>query len=254
MPDNNYFSLPTNTLDLPSKGLIYPDGHPLSKGTVELLTPSARSEDILTNRNFINQGIVIDKFIESLIVTKMNKDDILIGDKNAIMLAARVLAFGKDYSFTYRDPVDSTTEDVTVDLSAVINKEIDYSLFTPGKNEFEFTLPLTKNVITFKLLTSGDEKKIEEEAKSLLKINKNMTADVTLRLAYTIQSVNGTREKSVIRDFANNIPIQDSRELRKYINKITPDVNLVFDFTRKNGEVVEGLDIPMTVDFFWPKR
>lgn len=121
------FNLPTETIELPSKGLVYPEGHPLSKGTIEIKYMTAREEDILTNANYINDGSVIDKLLESLVVTKFNFDDILIGDKNAIMIAARILGYGAEYQFQYNG------QEETFDLSTLENKPLDESLYTRGK-------------------------------------------------------------------------------------------------------------------------
>ena len=119
---------------------------------------TAKEEDILTNQNYIKNGTVIDKLLESLIVDKSIKlNDLLIGDKNAIMVAARVLAYGKDYTVTFAG------ERVTVDLSKLDNKELDESLYKDRKNEFKFRLPNTDNEITFRLLTHSDEKILKEK-------------------------------------------------------------------------------------------
>ena len=64
------FNFPTEVIELPSKGLLYPKSSPLSKGTVELKYMSAKEEDILTNQNYLQKGTVIDKLLESLIVDK----------------------------------------------------------------------------------------------------------------------------------------------------------------------------------------
>lgn len=252
MSDNQVFKAPTQPLDLPSKGLIYPDNHPLRSGMIDLYLPTAFHEDILTNRNYIQQGIVLDKFLQSIIATKFNYDDLLVGDKNAILVGSRILAYGPSYSFKYKDPISNQTETVTVDLGDLKNKEVDWDLFKKGINEFDFELPMSKAVVTFKLLTNKDENIIDAEAKGLQKINKNMAADVTVRLNNTIVAVNGNREKKDIREFVKSMPMRDSQELRKYISSITPDLDMKFDFTRSSGEVVEGLTLPMTVDFFWP--
>ena len=96
------FKFPTEMVDLPSKGHFYVDGHPLSKGKVEVKYMTAREEDILTSQNLIKQGVVIDKLLQSLIVDKSIKvDDMLVGDKNAIMVAARILGYGKNYEIEY---------------------------------------------------------------------------------------------------------------------------------------------------------
>ena len=157
---------PTEIVDLPSKGLLYPEEHPLASGTVEMKYMTAKEEDILTNQGFIERGVVIDKLLQSLIVTKFNYDDLLVGDKNAILIAARVLGYGKDYEFNYQGQAE------IVDLSLIENKVFDESLFQDRVNEFAFELPSTGNKITFKLLTHGDEQKIQQEIKGLKKIQK----------------------------------------------------------------------------------
>ena len=86
---------PTEVVDLPSKGLLYPKENPLSSGQIEVKYMTAKEEDILTSANLIKSGRVIEKLLESLIVDKSIKvDDILVGDKNAILIAARILAYG----------------------------------------------------------------------------------------------------------------------------------------------------------------
>ena len=144
--------IPTETVSLPSKGLLYPKESPLSSGKIEMKYMTAKEEDILTNANFLRQGTVIDKLLQALIITPINYDELLIGDKNAILIAARVLGYGKDYTFTYNN------REVTVDLSQLNEKQLNESLFTAGVNEVSFSLPKSGNVVTFKLLTHGDEK------------------------------------------------------------------------------------------------
>ena len=155
------FKLPTETVELPSKGLLYPEGHALSTGTVEMKYMTAKEEDILTNQNYIKNGTVIDKLLQSMIVTEFNYDELLIGDKNAIMIAARILSYGKEY------PADLGYGEQIVDLSQFEHKQIEESIYKRGINEFTFTLPTTDNVVTFKLLSHGDEKRIEQEIKGM---------------------------------------------------------------------------------------
>ena len=160
---------PSEIIDLPSKGLLYPKDSPLSSGKIEMKYMTAKEEDILTNQNYIAKGIVIDKLLESLIVTKVNYNDLLIGDKDALLIASRILGYGKDYSFTYAG------ETINVDLTKIKNKELDESLIKDGKNEFEFKLPNTDNVITFKILSQQDEKNIQRELDGLKKPLKTIS-------------------------------------------------------------------------------
>jgi hypothetical protein len=237
------FKLPTETIELPSKGLLYASDNPLSSGTIEMKYMTAKEEDILTNQSYIQSGTVLDKLLQSLIVTKISYDDLLIGDKNAIMIAARILGYGKDYKFIYRG------EEETVDLTKIENAPLHEEVQKAKSNEFAFTLPNSGNIVTFKLLTHGDEKKIEQELKGLSKINKNNSSNITTRLKYQILSINGESEKPKIREFVDNYLLaQDSRALRERIKELSPDVDLTF--FPENGD--NRVDIPVGLSFFWP--
>ena len=241
------FKLPTETIELPSKGLMYPKENPLSEGTIEMKYMPAKEEDILTNQNYIKQGVVIDKLLKSLIVNKdINYNDLLIGDKNAIMVAARILSYGKNYEFSYEG------ESQNIDLSKLDSKNLNEELYKDGKNEFSFTLPHTENQVTFKILTHGDEQKIEQEVKSLKKINKQSSSEVTTRFSHIITSVNGSSEKKDIREFVNNYLLaKDARELRKYYQEVSPDLDMKVYLNTPTGEE-EVADLPIGLNFFWP--
>jgi hypothetical protein len=237
------FKLPTETIELPSKGLLYPEDSELAKGTIEIKYMTAKEEDILTNQSYIKSGTVLDKLIKSLIVSKINYDDLLVGDKNAIMVAARVLGYGSEYTFEYNG------EPQTVDLSLIENKPLKEELFKNKVNEFTFTLPKSKNTITFKLLTHKDEQDISRELEGLKKINKDTSPELSTRLKYIITSVEEKRDKKDIRDFVDNYFLaQDSRALREYIREIQPDVDLTF-FPDGNSD---RINIPIGINFFWP--
>ena len=242
--------LPTEMVSLPSKGLLYPKESPLAKGEIEMKYMTAREEDILTNSNFIRQGTVIDKLLQSLIITKINFDELLIGDKNAILIAARVLGYGAEYSFKYTNERGQDQE-ATVDLSKLEEKSVDESLYKNGNN-FTFTLPKSNNTVTFKLLTHGDEKKIEAEVKGLQKVNPNGSFDITTRLKHTITSINGDSDQKAVRDFIDNYLLApDARALREYYTKIQPDIELKFTPEDENY-TGEGIAIPINLNFFWP--
>jgi hypothetical protein len=243
--------IPTEIVSLPSKGLLYPKDSPLSKGEIEMKYMTAREEDILTNSNFIKNGTVIDKLLQSLIVTSINYDDLLIGDKNAILIAARVLGYGAEYAFKYTNERGQEL-DAKVDLSKLEEKQIDESLLKAGTNEFTFTLPKSGNTITFKLLTHGDEKKIDAEIKGLKKISPNGSFDVTTRLKYMITSINNDREQKSIREFIDTYLLApDARSLREYYANVQPDVEMKF-IPEDESYTGEGITIPISLNFFWP--
>ena len=250
MENQTKMSLPTENVELPSKGLLYPKDNLLSSGTVEMKYMTAKEEDILSNQNYIKQGVVFDKLLKSLIVSNINYDDLTIGDKNAILIAARILGYGKDYQIKYPHPVTGEDEIITIDLAELKNKDVDYSLYKDN-NEFTFTLPRSKNEITFKILTHRDERQIDDELKGLKKAN--LSAEVTTRLKQSILAVNGNREKKDVREFVDNFMLaSDARALREYIKQISPDLNLTFTFVGSDGYTEEGVDLPIDTSFFYP--
>jgi molybdopterin converting factor small subunit len=241
------YKFPTEMVELPSKGYFYFEGHPLSSGKVEIKYMTAKEEDILTSQNLIQQGTVVDKLLESLIVDKSIKiDDMLVGDKNAIMVSARILGYGKEYEFEY-DGVEQS-----VDLSKLEAIDLDFSKFTKGQNEFSFELPNSKRTVTFKLLSGNDEKTISAEIEARKKINKDVSVELTTRLKQMILSVDGKTEKNYINNFVDNEFLsRDSYALREYLVDITPDVDMSVKITNSTGKEVE-VAVPITVRFFWP--
>ena len=240
-------NFPTEVVDLPSQGLLYPKDSPLSSGKIEVKYMTAKEEDILTSANLIKKGIVVEKLIESLVVDKsIDIDTILVGDKNAILIASRILAYGKKYE------VEIDGQTVEVDLTTLKDKEVDKSVFTKGVNEFEFELPATKRKLTFKLLTSGDEKSIDTEIKGYEKIGDGIGYDLTTRLKNMILSIDGDTKRASINSFVDNEFLsRDSLAFRTYANKIMPDVDMTSEYIDEDGEEKE-FTVPMTVQFLWP--
>lgn len=236
---------PTEIVDLPSKGKLYPKDSPLSSGTIEMKYMTAKEEDILTNQNYIEKGIVIDKLIKALIVDKsIDYNLILVGDKNALLIAARILGYGKDYEFEYQG------EKHLIDLSLLNNKELHKDLLEATVNSFSYTLPTMNKNVTFKLLSHGDETKIDQEIKGLKKINKESSAELSTRLKHMITSVEGDEDKKNVRQFVDTqFLARDSRAFRNYLRDFQPDVDM--KFYPENGPD-GGVDIPIGVNFLWP--
>ena len=243
----NAYKFPTEVVELPSKGYFYPEGHPLASGKVEVKYMTAKEEDILTSQNLIEQGIVIDKLLESLVIDKkININDMLVGDKNAIMVASRVLGYGKDYEFTYDG------EEQSVDLSKLEPVDIDFTKYTKGINEFTFELPSSKRPLTFKLLTGEDEKNIALEIAARRKISKEQSFELTTRLKKMIISVDGNSTKAYINNFVDNEFLsRDSFAFRQHLEDVTPDVDMSATVVDSAGKEMV-VSVPVTVRFFWP--
>ena len=246
---------PTEFIDLPSKGWFYPEGHPLASGQVELKYMTAREEDILTSANLIRKGKVIDTLINALLVSDVNYDDVLVGDKNAIMIAARILGYGKDYDIDYKCPSCGETNKLTIDLTGLNNKEIDFTKFKQYSNEFEYELPLSKTTVTWQFMNGKSEKALEGELKGLAKFasKDGPGKDLTTRLKHQIVAVNGNRDQKMIREFVDTeLYAQDSLALRTHMRESAPDVLTAFNFECESCGYTETVDMPIDTGFFWP--
>jgi hypothetical protein len=234
---------PTEIVELPSKGLLYPKDNPLSSGQIEMKYMTAREEDILTNSNYIQSGVVLDKLLESLIVSKIDLKDMIIGDKNAILIASRILGYGQDYEF------EVNGKQYKVDLTTLKDKELPEDVDYTKGNEFYYTLPASGVEVGFKILTHGDEAAVEAELKGLKKLYPNGgLPEVSTRLKYSIISVGGNTDRKVIREFIDNeLLARDARSLRQEVKRIAPDVDLI----TKDDEG-EDIAIPISLNFFWP--
>ena len=251
------YDFPTEVIELPSQGKIYPEGHPLSKGTVEIKYMTAKEEDILASQNLIRKGVVLDKLFESVVVEEgLDIGDIFIGDKNAILLATRVLGYGSQYDVEVTDPSTGEIQKVSIDLSKIQTKDIDFTKLK-SDNRYEFELPTSKKNIVFKLLTHKDEIDITAEVQALQRLTAKgqdvVSQDVTTRLRYMIVSVDGNEERGFINNWVkNSLLARDSRALREHIREFTPDLNLKFEFVSDITGETEALDIPFGVGFFYP--
>jgi hypothetical protein len=244
---------PTEIIELPSKGLCYPEKHPLAKGSIEIKYMTAKEEEILTSQNLIRRGVVLDKLFESIIVdSKIDPNDIFIGDKNAIMLATRVLGYGADYVITTEDD-EGNKQETHIDLTKISIKEIDHDKLN-RENSYEFTTPVTKTKLKFKLLTHGDEAKIDMDVKAMKRLSKDgVSGELTTRYRYMITAVNGDESLSTIIKFINNkFLTRDTKAFRKYLKEIQPDVIMEYDYVNPITGESEVRPIPMGVGFFWP--
>ena len=240
---------PTEVIDLPSGGKVYSKDSPLSSGKLELKYMTTREEDILMSENLIKKGVVIDKLLDSLIVTKgVKQQDLVLGDKNAVLVAARILAYGPEYTAEVTNPKNQEeTVSHTFDLSQCpfkeLSKDVDYT-----DNSFNYTTDIGKNKIKFKLLTGADEALIEKDLKQSSKYG--YSTDITTRLRYTITEVDGDSKSETITEFTQNLLARDSVALRNHIKEISPDIDLTSEI-EIGGETV-SVSIPLTVAFFWP--
>lgn len=250
------FVTPTEIVELPSKGKLYPPNHPLhGKEEIEIKFMTAKEEDILTNKSLLRKGVAIDKMLQSLLVEPGLKiDDLLVGDKNAILLASRISAYGSEYSVQVGCPSCESKQKKDFELSEIMSKEFDEkeipSSVKPTDNgTFVFTLPKLGVQVEFRLMTSADEAQIAKQVISKKEVENVSTG----QLKKSIVSVNGMYDAQSIKQLADNMVASDARALRNVIKEITPELDMTQDFVCENCGHEEEVEVPLTAEFFWPK-
>jgi len=245
----NTYGYPYETIDLPSKGLLYPEDSILRNGKLDIKYMTAKEEDILTSTNLLKKGVALDRLINSLILTPgVKTDDLILGDKNAVMVAARILAYGPEYACEVTNPKTGANFTHTFDLTKCPFKSPPEDI---EKNEFEMELPISKQKVKFKVLTGADEVAIEKDLKNIQSTGVEYAPELTTRLRYVIVSVDDKDDAATKNALAQNMLARDSLFFRKEIERISPDIILKQQIDIE-GEMVEVV-IPMTASFFWPK-
>lgn len=260
------FVTPVDVVDLPSKGQFYPEGHPLKgASTLEIKQMTAKEEDILTNKSFIKKGLVLDKLIESLIVNKsINPETLLMGDKNAIVIAARIGAYGPGYDVALTCPACGAKNTAAIDLNAAKVKDADAILAKIAEDKsLEFVrynngniileLPKTKWLVECKLITGADEKRLLTYLEK--KRVKDASAEISIseQLALIIVSVNLASDNETVMTAINNMPASDAKFLRDSYQKLVPNVVIGKMLTCSSCLEEQDLEVPFTQEFFWPR-
>jgi len=259
MPNPLDFVSPTEHVELPSEGRGYPEGHPLqNKETIEIKYMTAKEEDILSSRSLLKKGLAIERLIESVICDRnISAKDLLVGDRNAILISARRSAYGNIYSTKVTCPNCATVGEHDFDLNESNIYEGDdnekYNIEITPKGFFKVTLPITEFVVEYRLLRGKDELEMVKRAQKVAKQNV-MEQNVSDQLRKFMISVNGYTESNVINHAIKNLPAQDSIFLRGAYKVSSPDIKISDDFSCSSCGFEQELEVPFGADFFWPNR
>ena len=257
------FVVPTEFVELPSGGEFYPPDHPLhSEDTVEIRHMTAREEEILTSRTLLKKGVALDRLIESVLVNKQIKpDSLLVGDKNAILIMSRAVAYGPDYTTRVTCPECMATSKHTFNLMAAQHEAMEGSeeetvqVYTrTDNNTFLLTLPRTNVQVEVRLLTGADERWLTKTMERKKKSKSGIDSVVAEQMRLFIVSLNGITDKTAINKFINSMPAADSRFLRNTYAELSPNIDLTQDFTCPECGETSEMEVPFTAEFFWPKQ
>ena len=253
--NNLSFEIPTEFVPLPSKGLVYgSDSNLCNLEEVEMRVMTARDEDILTSQSLIRKGVVIERLLQNVLVDKtININDMIRGDRDALLIALRITGYGTEYQATIGCPVCDEKFDETFDLAKLEIKYLELPPIREHSNEFSFNLPVTERQVVWRFLTGADENEIvETQKRSKAKLNTGSDSFVTLRLIHSIISVDGITDKSQIANFVRNMPAKDSLELRSHMDNNEPKIDMGSFIDCPTCGSTSEVAIPMAVQFFWP--
>ena len=253
------FVVPTDFVELPSRGKFYPEDHPLhNEETIEIRHMTAKEEDILTSRALLKKGLALDRLIKNIIVDKkINPSSLLVGDRNAIIIAARVSGYGPKYETQVSCPACQATQNYSFDLQEYDvyegNETDDFDLVSNNDGTFTVTLPATQLKVAFRLLSGMEEKSmlngIENDRK-----RKVEEKNVTRLLSQILVAANNDTSEKTKRYVIENMPSLDSRHLRAAYKAACPNVDLTQFFECSECGQGTAMEVPLTADFFWPDR
>jgi len=260
-PSGLKFSVPTEFVELPSKGKYYPVGHPLrGKESIEIKFMTAKEEDILASQNLIRRGVVFDRLLQSVMVDRINPDDLLVADKNALLVATRITGYGHEYETETSCPACSSRAPFTFDLTESqahnSKNELDMELLGVKETEngtFIFELSTINCTVEVKLLNGHDEKKLSYITKAKSK-NNMIESFVTDTLKSYIVSVNGDTKRETVNAFVDTLPARDSRSIRNIYKTVIPQVSIRSPYSCNSCGYEQELEVPLNADFFWPNK
>lgn len=255
MKDDFGFEIAVEAVPLPSLGLIYPqDGSLFGKETLDIKPMTAREEDILTSRAYIKNGTVLSKLISSCLVDKsIDPDDLVSGDRNALLVSLRITGYGASYDVEVDCPQCSHKSKQSFDLSQLGIKRLQVEPVSMGQNLFEVQLPVTKKIVKVKFLTGHDEREMMLTNERKKKAGMKTDSAITDRLSRSIVAVDGITDKNKLSFFVNNIPARDSLALRKFLDTHEPGVDMKSWMSCPSCHEQSEVVLPMGASFFWPE-
>ena len=236
-------------IKLPSKGLFYKHG--ISEVQVEYMT--SKDEDLLTTPSLIDSGKVLDLLLKRKIKTKgISIEELLPGDRNAILLFLRTSSYGPEYKVNVFDPRTNKQFPATVNLLELKYKEVEEK---PDENGlYSIELPMRKKTVKVRILSAGEENEIFKQAEANKEEFKQEFSEYhTMKLKASIVSINNNRDRSYIDRFVNVMPAGDSLAIRRKLLDIIPDVDMSYEFTAPDGHKFTA-NLSIGLDFFFPSN
>jgi len=254
MRDEFGLEIPVENVPLPSQGRVYPEGHPLHmQETVQIRAMTAREEDILTSRALIKKGTVITELIRSCLIDKrINPNDLILGDRNALMVALRITGYGSDYAIEVNCPNCQEKNRQNFNLSELPINTLETAPVADGSNVFEAALDDGNVNVRFKLLTGNDEQEMTQIAERNKKQGMQSDNLITSRYRHQLVAVNDITDKTKLQMFIQKMPTRISTQLRRAMDAAEPGIEMKQWIDCPNCMESSEVSMPLGASFFWP--
>ncbi len=252
-PADDDYAPPASSIKLPSKGLVYPPESPLYLcESVDIKPVTAKEENILASATLIKKGVVLTELMKACITNRLiDPENMLVGDRNAVLTAIRVSAYGPSYAATVTCPECGESQDHDFDISKVKLKTLEATpVGGPGTNEFDFKMPVSGKTAYFKMMDAGTVAKLDRDTEAVKK-KTGREQNVTMRLMAQVTRIDGVDPKNLVRAI-ENLAARDAKALRGYMDKIAPGVDMEQEFECDSCGKTSEVEIPIGTDFFWP--
>lgn len=257
MKDEFGWEVPIESIPLPTRGVIYhPDSTLFNREVLQIKSMTAREEDILASPAFHKEGTSLTHLIQSCLIDKsINSEEMITGDRMALMVGIRVTGYGPEYNASASCQSCGYKNDFIVDLSKLGIKRLKINPLKPGENKFEFLLPVTKKKVVFKYATERDNRERNVTLKNMQKaLGNSISNSITSFLENSIVAVDGVTDRSKIKHFVLNMPAFDSKSLRSFIIDNEPGMDMTCSFDCVSCSHRNESILPMTTEFFWPSK
>lgn len=255
-PADDEYTPPVSAVKLPSKGLVYPADNPLYLcESVDIKAVTAKEENILASPALIKKGIVLTELMRACITNRsIDPDTMLVGDRNSVLVAIRISAYGPRYQARVTCPECSESQDHDFDLGKLTLKTLDVQpTGGPGNNEFEFQLPQSKKTVRFKLMDANTVARLDRDLEAVRK-RTGRDQGVTLRLMTQATGMEGVSDSKKLVKAIESLPAGDARAWRIYMDKIAPGVDMEQEFECESCGKTSEVEIPIGTEFFWPSE
>lgn len=214
-----------DTVNLPSKGECYKN----KMKEIEVSYLTAYDENLILSPNLYKNGTFLDHILKNKVLSNVDPDDLIQGDRDAIIIWLRASGYGDEYPVEVEDTTTGKQFRTTIKLSSLKYKK--FNLKGDENGFFDFTMPVCGDEVKFRFLTNRDTKKLQEmhdDEDKEIKANIVRNNIAQLRLLLENEDLFSEEQAESIADALDTIEEESADLLRD-----APQTDYVHDLTNR---------------------